>query len=316
MTINRARAMALLAAGTALSPPMARAQTKPAALRVAITPSADAAEIFYAADNGFFMKAGLDVDIQTLQSNPAVASAVASGAVDIGHGAIDTVAAMHSKNIPVVVIAPGGEYVTPAVMHLSGLAVPLDSPVRSARDLNGKVVGVVSLHGLTETAARVWIDQNGGDSSTIKYVEIPFPSMAAALEAHRVDAVSTADPYMAATAKVGRFLSYGLDGVGKHFIIASWFATPQWVKANSDVSNRFAAVMRDTAIWANRNPAKVDAILAKRTGMDAALVATMTRTHFAEQMTPALVQPLIDAAAKYNGFPTFPSQEILANPSH
>jgi NitT/TauT family transport system substrate-binding protein len=228
---------------------------------------------------------------------------------------VDTVAAMHSKNIPVVVIAPGGEYVSPALSHLSGLAVPLNSTVRQAKDLNGKVVGVVSLHGLTQTAASVWIDQNGGDLSTIKFVEVPFPSMAAALANNRVDAVSAADPFMDDVAKVGRFLSYGLDGIGKRFIIASWFATPQWTKDHPDLTGRFVAAMHDTAIWANRNPAKTVAILAKHTNMDPAIVAKLTRTHFAEQMTPELLQPLMDAAAKYNGFKAFPSQDVMVAPA-
>jgi hypothetical protein len=37
--------------------------------------------------------------------------------------------------------------------------------------------------------------------------------------------------------------------------------------------------------------------------------------HYAEQLTPALMQPLIDMAAKYNGFKAFPAQELMFKPS-
>ena len=37
----------------------------------------------------------------------------------------------------------------------------------------------------------------------------------------------------------------------------------------------------------------------------------MARVHYAEQLTPALMQPLIDVAAKYNGFQSFPAQDLM-----
>jgi hypothetical protein len=37
----------------------------------------------------------------------------------------------------------------------------------------------------------------------------------------------------------------------------------------------------------------------------------MARVHYPEQMTAALMQPLIDASAKYQGFSTFPAREVI-----
>ena len=37
----------------------------------------------------------------------------------------------------------------------------------------------------------------------------------------------------------------------------------------------------------------------------------MVRSHYAEELTPALMQPGIDASAKYNSFTTFPASELL-----
>jgi hypothetical protein len=45
---------------------------------------------------------------------------------------------------------------------------------------------------------------NGGDSSTVNFVEIPFPAMPAALETGRIDAASVAEPFIGVAKKNGR----------------------------------------------------------------------------------------------------------------
>ena len=129
MRVSRPRAMALLGSAVALEvrPFPAAAQTTET-VRVAVPPSEDAAAIHFADDMGFLAKAGLAVDVQTMQNNPAIAAAVASGAVDIGHGGVDTLAASHSKGIPLRIIAPSGEYLSPQMQRAAGLLVPAASP--------------------------------------------------------------------------------------------------------------------------------------------------------------------------------------------
>jgi len=73
-------------------------------------------------------------------------------------------------------------------------------------------------------------------------------------------------------------------------------------------------VIHDTAVWANKNQAQSGQIVAKYTKVDPAVLATMTRSHYAEALTPAAMQPLIDVSAKYNGFATFPAQELIYVP--
>jgi hypothetical protein len=73
--------------------------------------------------------------------------------------------------------------------------------------------------------------------------------------------------------------------------------------------------MRETATWANANAQLSGTILSKYTKIDPDVVATIARAHFAEQLTPALMQPLIDAAAKYNGFSSFPARDLIYVPS-
>jgi NitT/TauT family transport system substrate-binding protein len=158
------------------------------------------------------------------------------------------------------------------------------------------------------------MDKNGGDASTVKFVEIPSSAMATALGANRVDAAEVAEPFIGEAKKNGRVLAYGFDSIAKRFITTGWCSTPQWAKDHALLVNRFAAAMRDTAAWANNNPQASGAILAGYLKIDPAVIATMTRVRFTDQLTPALMQPLIDATAQYNGFSSFPAQELIYAP--
>jgi NitT/TauT family transport system substrate-binding protein len=308
--ITRARASALLfgAASLLLNASRGRTQTN-ATLRIATLPIESAAEVFYAKDMGFFAKAGLDVDIQTMQTSAAMAAAAASNAVDIGYSPVDSMATIHQKKVPVVVIAPANEYISPS--RNAGLALPANSSVHQAKDLNGKIIAVSNLRSLSENAVRAWMDRNGGDSSTAKFVEIPFPAMQPALDTGHVDAAWVAEPFISASAKNGRVIEYGFDAIAKRFLIGAWFTTVQWASDHPDIVTRFAAVMHETAVWANKNQAQSGQIVAKYTKIDPAVLATMTRSRYAEALTPASMQPLIDISAKYNGFAPFPAQELI-----
>jgi len=314
--ITRARASALIFGGTVLGsirvPGRAQMMT---ALRVAVLPIESAAEAFYAKDMGFFASAGIDADIQQMQATNAIAAALVSGALDVGYVTVDVLAITHTKNIPLVAIAPANEYASPLTTQSMALVLPANSIIRQAKDLNGKTVAISTLNGFARTAPSVWLDQNGGDSTSVKFVEIPFPAMPAALDAGRVDAAWVAEPFLTVARKSGHVLGYGADGIGKHFLLATWCVTPQWAKDHPDLVTRFATVIHTTAVWANDNAAKSGDILAKYTKIDPAVIATMARVHYADQLTPSLMQPLIDVSAKYNGFTTFPARELLYAPS-
>ncbi|HEV8021929.1 MAG TPA: ABC transporter substrate-binding protein [Candidatus Lustribacter sp.] len=314
--MTRKHATALLAGGALLgamqSP--ASAQT-PVTLRIGVSPIEPAAEVYYAKDMGFFAKAGLDVEIQSMQGSSLIVAAIVGNTIDIGFDTLDTLAAQHLKGIPLVIIAPTHDYVSPATIRTQALVVTANSPIQQAKDLNGKTIAVSTLHSLADLGARVWIDQNGGDSTTVKFTEIPFPAIPGALDAGRVDAAWVVEPFVTVARKNDRVLFYGFDGIAKHFIVGAWVATQQWANDHADAVRRFAAVIHDTAVWANKNPQLSADILAKYVKIDPAVIATMARNHYAEQLTPALMQPLIDAAAKYNAFKTFPAQELIFKPS-
>lgn len=280
-------------------------------LRVGILSTESAAEAHYATDLGLFEKAGLDVAITTMGNTPSLVAAVVAGALDICYTTIDSVASIHSHGVPLVVIAPATDYVDPVTTNTVGVLVRPDSPIRTAKDLKGKIIATPALHSLGTTGASAWIDQNGGDSSTVSYVEIPFPAQPAALAAGRVDAVFEVEPFFSAAAKTNRVLFAGYSSISKHFLVNLWVATPDWAKAHPDLIRKFVSVIHDTAVWANSHKDQSAVILAKYSNIPVETIAAMVRGHYAEELTPAILQPGIDASAKYNGFAAFPASALL-----
>jgi NitT/TauT family transport system substrate-binding protein len=304
-------ALALLAVAVAL-PTAAPAQSQvPVALSIATNPIDSGAEVFYASDLGLFAKAGLNVQIQPGQNGSAIAAAVAANAVDIGYADIGALAKAHSRGIDFSIIAPAAMWDSRAPVN--ALMVAKNSTVRSAKDLNGKTIAVPGLGTNAEFAVHAWLDANGADVSTVKFIELSYAAMPAALEAGRIDAAHVAEPFIAVAKEHARVLASADDALGKEYLRTVWFARSSWAKAHPDLVARFSAVIRQTALWANdkRNHGKSAAILVLHTKIDPAVVATMTRVRYGESLDPGLLQPEIDSNAKYDHFTPFSSDELV-----
>lgn len=299
----------------ALLPALARpahAQDLPV-VRVAFLPFSYSAQVLYAQDMGFFKKAGISVDLQSIAYGAAVATAVASGAVDIGIATITTLAIAHSKNIPFIIVSPAAEYI--AAQPAAGwLFVGNQTTIQKGADMNGKTVGTPGLATMGEYGVRAWVDANGGDSNTLKFVEMPFSQMPAAFATGRIDAAFVGEPFITETRKVARALTTEMDTIGPAYVITAWFANAPWVNAHPDLAARFDGAMRDADVWAAKNPAKCIAILAQRFKLDPATISPAGLPTFPARMTPALIQSEINMTARYGKFPPFRAEDLIYTP--
>jgi NitT/TauT family transport system substrate-binding protein len=282
----------------------------PMHLRVAGIPVDVGALSYYADQQGFFKKHGLDVEVITGKNGAAVAAAVAGGSLDIGDGNTTSVALAHQGGIPFVFIAPSGEYNSKA--PTSGLMVLKTSPVRSAKDLIGKVIGLGGLKSISEVAVRAWLEKNGVPSDNAKYLELSYSQMGPALESGRIDAALAQEPAVATLLDSNaRVLARPYDVVAPEFLDGGFFATSDFVKAHPDVVKQFADAMADAAVWANSHHAETAAILNRVGGTP--LSPNVVRISYPPRVTPALIQPLLDASAKYGLLKSsYPASEIIA----
>lgn len=289
----------------------AQAQSMPT-VRVAVPPLDAASQVFYADAKGFFKKVGLNVQIIKVAEGASVAAAVAGGSADVGQSNLASLCNAYERGIPVVAIAGANMFVS--TQHQSELGVSVNAPFKVPKDFNGKNIAVAGLKNVQQVGFCKWIDTNGGDSSTVKFLEVPFAAMGEAIITGRVDGAMLAEPSMSAafaTKKVKAFAS-PLDSIGKQFVLGTWFASTSWAKANPAAVKAYAQAMVMSAEWANKNQAESQKILEAATGIS--LGVNPARVLFATKLDPKEMQPLIDASAKYGALKTaFPAQQLLVS---
>jgi NitT/TauT family transport system substrate-binding protein len=253
------------------------------------------AEGYYAQEMGFFKKHGLNVQMQTLRNGAAIAAAVAGGELQIGVSNAVQLAQAHARVLPFVVIALGG--IHDSRFSKSGLVVAAGGPIASAKDLNGKVVSVATLNSLDQLAAAYLIDKNGGDASTVKFIEFTPAAAVEAIVQGKIAGANLEDPEFSAgiAAKKIRTLGDGEDAIGKRWVETAWFTTNDWLARNKDAARRFAAAIYDAGRWAMANPEKAAAVLQKSLNIK----EERAEQRFATKTDLVELQRILDAAARY-----------------
>jgi NitT/TauT family transport system substrate-binding protein len=295
-----------------LLPFSATAQTPPLIpLKIGIIPIESAAEAFYAVEMGFFKQQGLDVQLEMMQNGSAIAAAVAGGSLDIGFADTISIASAHARGLPFVYLAPAllNSYTAPTL----AMMVSASGPIREPKDFNGKTVGVNGINNITMIPFEAWIDKNGGDSKTVKWIEVPIPAALDAVSSGKIDAASLGEPFNTfGTDKGMRAVYVGKDGIASRYVLAGFMTTTDWVAKNPAVAAKFITAIKETAQWANANHAASAPILSKYTKIPLPVVERMKRGEYAESLLASDFQPVIDAAAKYGVLPkAYPAAELF-----
>jgi NitT/TauT family transport system substrate-binding protein len=299
-------------AAAAAAPRAVGAQPAPATIRLATIPSELITPYAYGVRAGLFDRAGIKFEVSKAASGAAVAAAIVGGAVDIGITSVLAVVLGHARGVPLTVVAPAG-LETPDAQ--SGLLVLNDSPLRTAKDFNGKTIAAAAVNDIITLSMKCWMDQNGGDSSSFKVVEIPQLSQLAALEAGRIDGIALANPAYTIAMSGGKVRSVANihAAVAPRYLLAMWFSSTTYVERNRSAAERFARVIADAVGYVNGHQAETidDAVAA--TGLDRSLVVRMKRFPQVPNVLAGDLQPVIDAAARYKMIDRpYPATEIIS----
>ncbi|MGA2394208.1 MAG: ABC transporter substrate-binding protein [Candidatus Lustribacter sp.] len=309
----RRRALQLLAGSAAAvaASPVSAQNLIP--IRVGTFASEATGSIFYAQDQGFLAKHGLTAQINLAAGGAAIIPAIIGGDLDMGEADVVTMALAHDKGLPFQFVAPGelhsNKYPT--------LACVVKNPaLQSGRDFNGKTMASNVSRGFGSLVTNVWIDNNGGDSKTVKWIEFPFPALSPALQRGDIDGYCAPEPFVDLGVKDGGHLVLlEKNPVAPEIIQGGWFAGRDWIKTHPSVVNAFSLAIREANDWANQNPDAAAAIISKYSKVPVnVLTAMKMRGQYQAVFTKSTMQPLIDAAFKYGYIAKpFPVSDIIAN---
>jgi NitT/TauT family transport system substrate-binding protein len=257
------------------------------------------AQGFYAVDGGFFEKNGLNVELQNLNGGTPIAQGVITGSLEFGIMTPLAIATAVTHGVPITIVAPGG--VNNAKAPSGALIVAKNSPLQTVQDFVGKTIGVASVKTVHELMIRSWFGNNRLDPSKVKLLELSFGEMGAAIERGTIDAAEEVDPLTSALVKSGKVrIVDGPNAAIPEFLGAAWFTRVDYARKNPDVVKKFATAIAEVSRWANGHQRESGDILAKAGKMDPEVVRGMTRCSYAETVNAAQIQPLLDAAAKYD----------------
>jgi NitT/TauT family transport system substrate-binding protein len=275
----------------------------------------DLSPFFMATDKGFFKDAGLDITLASMVGGAAIQPALASGAINIGWTNVVSMCQGHLQGFDFRFLA-NGAIVKRGTHDFSGLMVSVDSPIRTGKDLEGKILGINTLGNVAQATAMFWVDKNGGDSSKVKWVEIPMPQMAPALVNKQIDACLAVEPFVTVPVRVqkqARLIGQPLGELAPRFLIASYFSSEAWIEKNVATVKVFVAAINRGIDAHNANPEEAKAVIAKHTGLKLELVKDIVLPAFEKKLVESDIEPLLDAAVRYKMVEKkFPPREIIS----
>lgn len=301
------------AAGALMLPwELALAQTK---LQVGTMKIGDLSPFFLAQERGYFKDAGLDLNITAMVGGAAIQPALASGALNIGWSNVVSVYQGYLEGFDYRFIA-NGAINKRATNDVFGFQVAVDSPIKSAKDLSGKTIAANTLSNIIQAAGLHWIDNNGGDSSKVKWVEVPFPQMEPALVQKHIDAFVAVEPFVTVPSKVNkrtRVLGYPLGGIAPRLLIASYFCSEAWIQKNGEAVKAFITALNRGIDAHNANPEEAKATIAKNTGLKPDFLKLMALPAFEKRIQESDLQPMMDVAFQYKLInKKFPPRELIS----
>lgn len=191
--MKRRTALAALATLPAAASLPAFGQTLPKVV-FGFTAVTDFASVFVAAEQGFFKKRGLEVELKFIPINSTIPAAVQADSLQIGGPTPSVFLQSVDGGLDHVVVAGGGA--TSKTITGFGLVAKAGSGIRTAQDCVGKKIGVPGLGAFLHVTFRAWLKTQGVDHKKVNFIEASFPQHGDLLRGGSVDAVVSADPFM------------------------------------------------------------------------------------------------------------------------
>ncbi|MGN9894889.1 ABC transporter substrate-binding protein [Micromonospora sp. L31] len=208
--------------------------------------------------------------IGNVTGGPQDIQATATGQSDFGGAFNGAIVKLATANAPITAVV---SYYGSDAQTFQGYYVLDDSPIRTARDLIGKKVGMNTLGAHAEAVLKIWLARNGLSPAEIAQVElvaIPPVNSEQSLRQRQIDVAVLGgvirDKAVANGGVRTIFTDYELLGA---FSGGSYVFRDDFLKRNPDTVKTFVSGVGRAIEWARSQPretvvARLEAIIAKR----------------------------------------------------
>ena len=265
-------------------------------VKVGVIPILDVAPIYLGKEKGFFSKRGMELTLETGQGGAAIVPGVVSGQFQFGFSNVTSLLIAQSRGLPLKVVANGVASTGKDKADYSGI-VTRDDAIKTAAHLEGKQISVNTLKNIGDSTIRASVRKAGGDPSSIKFVELAFPDMPAALEAGRVDAVWVVEPFLSATlAAGGHLVASNYVDTAPDLTVALYFTSEQLAKDDPDLVSKFTDAMTESLAYADAHPDEARQVLTSYTQIDEAVIQKLILPKWPPEINRASVDTLATLA--------------------
>lgn len=270
-------------------------------ISVGYIPIADCSQIFVAYEKGFFKDEGLDVELQEFQGGPQILQALGGKSINIGFSNLISLIYSNANGINFRAITGGPvedeNHIENAIMVLKS------SNIKTAKDLENKVVAVNAKKNIVELMFREYMLKHGANPDLVEVVELKFPQMQTALIAGKIDAMAIIEPFVS-IAKADEnieILSNYFTEVLPRTEISSYHADLSWIKENEETVKKFQRAMNTATKYCVENPDETRKILVKYAKGDADALNKAVMPNFTNELSVDNLQVLIEKMLK-NGW--------------
>jgi NitT/TauT family transport system substrate-binding protein len=231
---------------------------------VAAVPATGAAGLYIAQERGLFAKAGLHVTIESSVSAADVLPDLVRGSVQVSLGQWTSAVDAQAHGVRLHVVAAGND----GAPSLEELVTGPGSGIRRLSQLRGKLIAVNALAGLSQLLTDTVLAAAGISPGQVRWTVIPFPDMATALAAHRIDAAFMIQPYLVA-ARPGTIteLADPDSGATRGFPVTGYVTSAAWAQHDPGTLAAFTRALRAGQQIAASDPAAVTQAVARYAGI-------------------------------------------------
>jgi NitT/TauT family transport system substrate-binding protein len=283
-------------------------------VRVAALPIAETGALWAAIDEGIFEDHGLDVEVVPAQGGAQAIPALLSGDIDFAIGQPMGPIRAALQDLGVVIFSNYASSL-PEGTDVNSVVALGDSGITSPADLAGKRVSVNSIGAAGDLTIRKAVDDAGGDSSTIEFVEVAFPDVKAQLEAGNIDAAWAPDPFRGQVVSGG-----GVDIVSPYqatipgLTVLTNFTTQEKIDSDPDLVKAYAEAMAEAQEFATSNEEAVRAAIVTNLEIPEEAAAAITLPSFTSDLDDAGIDKLAALAVEYTYIDAEPDLDRLIQP--
>jgi NitT/TauT family transport system substrate-binding protein len=258
-------------------------------LTVAAVPSLDSAGLYIAKERGLFAAQGLHVTIVPAISSSTVIGAQLAGKYDVTVGAYPSYMLADATRHANLKILAAASIMAPLTLEVM---VPGGSPIQKIAQLKGKRIGVNALNNLGTLLVSSLLADNGLSPSDVTFVPIPFPKMAAAIKAHKVDAAWLPEPFITgAEESIGaQTLADADQGATQDLPVSGFMVTQAWMNKYPKTAAAFRRAVLQAQAIANTNIGAVQQGVAAYGGVSQATAQIAASPTYPLGIDPALLQ--------------------------